>query len=308
MVGLEVSEKYFRTLGLPMIRDKFGVYMGRIAAGLVGEGSECFGFDDEFSRDHDWGPAFCIWLPEQDFKSIGGKLQKAVLNLPRTFMGFGPRQESEWGAGRTGVFEISEFYGKFIGKRHLPATLDEWLALPENYLAVCTNGKVFQDPLGWFSRWRETLLAFYPEDVRLKKIAARCMSIAQSGQYNLTRCIKRNEVFAAQYAETKFCADAISMIFLLNKRYTPFYKWMHRALRDLPILGLKTHEKINQLISSDNHGEKFDLVEDICSDIISELKAQSLSDSGSDFLLDHGPVVQQRIKDPQMKQRHVLMG
>ena len=34
-------------------------------------------------------------------------------------------------------------------------------------------------------RWRKHLLAFYPEDVRLKKIASRCMIIARSGHNKL---------------------------------------------------------------------------------------------------------------------------
>ena len=110
------------------------------------------------------------------------------------------------------------------------------MVLPENSLAACTNGKVFRDPLGEFTEWREALLAFYPEDVRRKKIAARCMTIGQAGQYNFPRCVQRGELFAARYAETKFCADVISVVFLLNRRYTPFYKWMHRAVGDFPSL------------------------------------------------------------------------
>lgn len=46
-----------------------------------------------------------------------------------------------------------------------------------------------------FTRWRKTLLDFYPEDVRLKKIASRCMTIGQAGQYNLARCVKRGDFF-----------------------------------------------------------------------------------------------------------------
>ena len=62
MKGLELSKRYYEEYGQAMIQRHFRQYEERIAAGLVGMGSECFGFDDEISRDHDWGPAFCIWL------------------------------------------------------------------------------------------------------------------------------------------------------------------------------------------------------------------------------------------------------
>ena len=57
MQGLELAEKFYDTYGRPMIRSLFPLYEGRIAAGLAGPGSECFGFDDAISRDHDFAPA-----------------------------------------------------------------------------------------------------------------------------------------------------------------------------------------------------------------------------------------------------------
>ncbi len=42
-----------------MIAGKFQAYESRIAVGLVGKGSDCFGFDDVLSQDHDFGTALC---------------------------------------------------------------------------------------------------------------------------------------------------------------------------------------------------------------------------------------------------------
>ena len=134
------------------------------------------------------------------------------------------------------------------------------------------------------------------------------MTLAQFGQYNFQRCLKRKEFFSARYAETKFYADAISMVFLLNKRYTPFFKWMHRALIDLPIMGKWLHEKIQQMIETGDYEEKTDLIEQVAGGIVSQLRIQNLSESDSPFLLDHGPQVQQKIKDDDLRNRNVWVG
>ena len=114
MKGIDLSEQYYQHYGKGMILDKFPQYLDRIAVGLVGDGSECYGFDDIISRDHDWGPGFCLWLTRGDFNEIGLALQQEYEKLPTQFEGF-KRITSQWGAGHVGVFEIGEFYKKFIG-------------------------------------------------------------------------------------------------------------------------------------------------------------------------------------------------
>jgi len=308
MNGVDLAERYFSGVALPALREEFGPGLNRLAAGLVGDGSECFGYDDELSRDHDWGPGFCVWLTPEDFEAAGARLQALIEGLPRIFEGFGPRQTSAWGQGRVGVFGISSFYRGFIGMDCLPTSLDEWLMLPESALAACTNGRVFLDGPGEFSRWRNHLLAFYPEDVRRKKIAARTMTAGQAGQYNFPRCNRRGEPFAARYAETKFCADAISMAFLLNRRYAPFYKWMHRAVKGLPVLGAWLHQKVDCLVREIDPAVKEAIIEGVSTGLIEELYRQGLSDCASSFLPDHGPAIQRTIQDPGLRERNVWVG
>jgi len=308
MNGLTLSEQYFHEHGLPMILQSFPLHAQRMACGLVGDGSECFGFDDEISRDHDWGPGFCIWLTREDYEDIAKDLIGKYERLPGTFLGYDSRIQSEWGNERIGVFEIGDFISRYIGYRSVPQNNEEWMIVPESALAAATNGKVFYDPLGEFSSIRNQLLQFYPDDVRIKKMAARCMTIAQSGQYNLERCLKRGDQFSARYSETKFCVDVISLIFLMNRRYTPFYKWMNKALVALPRLGKEIHEKINLLIQTLDSSLKLEIVEDICSMIIAELEAEGLTDSSSTFLLDHGPIIQNKIKDKELRERNVWIG
>jgi hypothetical protein len=44
MNGLELAEAYYREVGRPMIRERFADCEDRLAVGLVGPRSECFGF------------------------------------------------------------------------------------------------------------------------------------------------------------------------------------------------------------------------------------------------------------------------
>ena len=45
MKGLELSRKFYETYGAPMLHEKFPELEDKLAIGLVGDGSECFGND-----------------------------------------------------------------------------------------------------------------------------------------------------------------------------------------------------------------------------------------------------------------------
>ena len=53
--ALDLTEAYVRDVALPNLDLQAPELMPYVALGLVGNGSECFGYDDEISRDHDWG-------------------------------------------------------------------------------------------------------------------------------------------------------------------------------------------------------------------------------------------------------------
>jgi len=120
--------------------------------------------------------------------------------------------------------------------------------------------------------------------------------------------VQRAELFAAQYAETKFCADVISVVFILNRRYTPFYKWMHRAVGELPLLGAWIRDRISDLIAESDFARKEERIEEICTALIQEFSRQRLSTHDSTFLPDHGPVIQATIQDASLRGRNVWVG
>ena len=52
---IEKNRRFYEKYVADLIHTKFGAYEDRIAVGIAGEGSDCFGYDDEISRDHDFG-------------------------------------------------------------------------------------------------------------------------------------------------------------------------------------------------------------------------------------------------------------
>ena len=67
--GLELCRQYYETFGKPMLQRMFPDIWEQLTIGLAGEGSECFGYDDAYSQDHDFGAGFCIWVPDENGRS-----------------------------------------------------------------------------------------------------------------------------------------------------------------------------------------------------------------------------------------------
>lgn len=324
--GMELARAYYAAYGQDLL-SRFPALEKRVAAGLVGEGSECFGFDDEISQDHDFGPSFCLWLMRKDFQAIGTELQKAYEALPKEFMGYAARLESSPHAGRrVGVLCVEDFYRHFTGRENANLRVLDWLHLPENSLAIVTNGEVFSDPLGEFLRIRDGFLAYYPEDIWLKKIAARAALMSQAGQSNYSRCMSRGENVAAYMALGEFVKQASSMVFLLNKRYAPFYKWTHRAMRELEVLP-EAAELLARLITAgldpskwkfaapaemahtiNERDENVVLIERLCGLVKDKLRSEGLSHINDDFLLPHAEAVSAKIKDGAIRSLHIMEG
>lgn len=308
MKGLELARKYYDTY-IEQLLEAVPEARGRFAAGLVGEGSQCFGYDDRISQDHDFGPGFCIWLTDADFAAFGGRLQQAYDALPDEFEGFS--RKGFIAKDRYGVMTISDFYSRFTGFADgQPQTVLDWLFLSENQLAAVTNGVVFQDDPGIFTGIRDKLLRFYPEDVRRKKIAARAAIMAQAGQYNLLRSIKREDTVAATLALARFTEAAISMAHLLEGRYTPFYKWGFRSLKSL-LFGRGFVQHLNRIPELEAslyerdfvkaHNQAFAITESICRETATELRRQGLSTIESDFLQDHLAEIMDGIVDDRLR-------
>lgn len=275
--GLELSKCYYETYGKAMLKEQFPEYADRVAAGLVGHGSECLGFDDMWSKDHDFGPGFCLWLTEKDYEKVGQKMQEAYEALPKAFMGYPARNTSKRGGGRVGVLSIPEFYEEFTGN-------GAWSEMEDEKLAMAVNGEMFDDPLGEFSAIREQLQNGMPFAVWKRRLANAVALTAQAGQYNYGRCKKRNDIVAANLALDEFVREGMRTAYLLNRRYMPYYKWAWRGLENLERLS-ELKSLFEQVLSSE--GERESVVEEICARLLEELKRQNLTYGEETFLELH---------------------
>ena len=246
--NMDRCKTFYEKYGKPMIREKFPEYEERIAIGLVGEGSDCFGFDDDISKDHDYGVGFCMWLSDSDYKKIGKDLQQEYLKLIQNCSEeFIDRCENLKGRAinkfmdkRRGVIPLKKFYEELLCEEinyDMPLLTDnQWLKITEDKLAVATNGQVYKDDAGIFSEVRNTLLEYYPDKIWRLKLAERLHDFSQYGQSNYERMMARQDYVTANLCVYKGIEAAMDIAFLLNRTYAPYYKWKRKALSRLPRL------------------------------------------------------------------------
>ncbi len=310
MKGIELSEKYYNEYGAPMLEREFPQLLPLIAIGIAGSGSECFGYDDEISRDHDFEAGFCIFLPDESIidRRAAFALERAYAKLPDCYMGIQRPPLSPVGGNRRGVIRAADFFLSKSGTTDGELHLSEWLSLPEQALAEAVNGKIFRDDSGFFTAIRQKL-AYLPEGVRLKKLAGHLLMMGQAGQYNFPRCMARGEEAAAQLAAVEFIKSALQVIFLLNRRYLPYYKWQFRALREQDRLS-DLAPLLEYLLAggAGNAAERQRIMEQVCTDIFAELRRQGLSSYSGSEAEGYAYAVNDKIEEPALRNLHILAG
>ncbi|MCM1295274.1 MAG: DUF4125 family protein [Muribaculaceae bacterium] len=255
--NMQRCRTFYREQGVPMIQRLFPQYEERIAVGLVGEGSDCFGFDDAISMDHDYGVGFCMWLTDEDYDAISGKLQ---MEYEALITKYGDnyrmldekddevvRQEQDginrFIDARRGVFKISEFYNKLLLPDNDLGTVDlsDYSDIPEEFwykirdeeLAAAVNGQIFRDDLGEFTKIRERLLGYYPRKVWMLKLAEQLHYFSQYAQSNYERMMAREDYTTAMMCVSKAAECAMRIAYILDKTYAPYYKWMRKGMDNL---------------------------------------------------------------------------
>lgn len=295
--GLSLCRAYFMETAHESLVSRFGEISGQLAAGLCGPGSDCFGYDDDISRDHDWGPGFCLFVPGRLYNSYAEELSTWYQALPKTFCGYGPRFITE--AGRVGVIHMEQFFSMYSGLPGKVASARQWLFASTEGLAACTNGEVFLDDSGELTAWRAAL-AQYPEDVRRKKIASSCFLAGQSGQYNYYRSQQRGDVFASAYALSQFCFHTLSLVFLLANRFAPFYKLKLRAAKELPPPYCHIAQHVEEILRCG--GNPKNRIEAVADELIALLGTQGLAEIQSNFLADYKEPIEQGIADTEIRE------
>ena len=303
MNGVELARGYFEEYGLPMLRKEFPELLPHLAARLFGSGSECFGFDDGVSRDHDFEPGFLLLLPGEDVidRRSAFLLERAYARLPKEYGGVKRSLLQPVGGSRRGVLRTADVFTEKTGSPDGRLSAEMWLRVPEHALAEAVNGELFYDGSGEVTAIRERL-RHYPEDIRRKKLAGQLLLMAQSGQYNYRRCLQHGENAAAQLAVTEFVRNGMEVLFLLNRTYQPYYKWSFRALRSLPVLSIEA-ELFEYLLTTDNEAaaeEKYDVIEGIAADVIDALMEEGLTKASCGDLEKHAYSVNDSIEDAQL--------
>ncbi|PIP01224.1 DUF4037 domain-containing protein [Pleomorphomonas carboxyditropha] len=243
MKGIELSRLFYRDVVRPWLNKAFPDL--RHDAGIFGYGSELLGFDDDISRDHNWGPRVQLVIRPADFPAHAAAIVDGFDAVkPASFLGepIGYRSrphppivaDDALGRPSHGV-EVFTAAGILRTRLDLDPTapLDAltWLSLPEQRLVELTAGEVFHSDLGELARLRETL-GRSPRDVTLYKLATQWRRIDDEQAF-IGRAGLAGDDLGSRIIAARLARDIMRIGFLLEGRYPPYAKWFGSAFARL---------------------------------------------------------------------------
>jgi len=233
--GLRLGRMLYEEAGRAIVESV--VARGSYAAAFIGKGSDVLGFDTERSTDHDWGPRFQVFLPDDRFDRQSRLLDEELKKrLPAEFMGFATGvPESAESARRPHLVEIvtvNGFLQRYIAVSGVAdLTILDWLTFPEQRLLELTSGEIFHDPQGDLVRFRETLGA-YPRDVWLYRMACQWQRLSQEEAF-AGRCAEAGDMVGMKVVAARIVRDVMKLCFLMERKYAPYDKWLGTAFGKL---------------------------------------------------------------------------
>lgn len=246
--GLALAERFFAQCVQPLVGAQAPALP--YAAALIGSGSEVLGFDTAMSTDHDWGPRLQLFLPAEAFAAAAPPLMAALqAGLPASFGGWPARfadrdrpSSEDLADGALGsAHGVEIFTVAGWARRHLALDVGEamvagdWLALPDQLLLEATAGRVFRDDAGELTGLRERL-AWPPRDVWLHRLASQWRRIGEEQAF-VGRAGEAGDDLGSRIIAARLLRDVLRLVFLIERAYAPYAKWLGTAFRRLPSAG-----------------------------------------------------------------------
>ncbi len=261
MQGIELSRGFYTDIVRPWLSQVAPEL--RHSAALIGYGSELLGFDDEVSRDHNWGPRVHIMVARPDFDGHARRLVDEFSKVaPPTYLGepIGWRSRPHPPANgdeSAGAIEHGlEFHtletrleAHFAVRSVENLTALQWLAFAEQKLLAFTAGAVFHDDDNRLTRARERL-HYFPDDVWFYKIACQWGRIAQEQAF-VGRAGQAGDDLGSRVIAARLVRDVMRLGFLLERRYAPYSKWFGSGFARLPIAAALSPHLNRVLLSSE---------------------------------------------------------
>jgi hypothetical protein len=245
---IDLSRAFFDEIVKPVLERDFPAETAQTALGVFGYGSEVLRLDDTYSRDHHWGLRINALMPDRLFRTRRGAIVQTVsAQMPAAWRGHPLRE----GFTRTGGLELGSLevhLTRTIGIDHTPHTYEEWLNLPEEDIAHVIAGEVWSDPSGTFTAVRTALEKYYPEPVRLRRIAHWCRYFSGMGAYALKRATLRGNEWYATVSFARAARLGVQLSFLLDKQYYPYDKWTFAYFERLPRMAARLKPLVDEAL------------------------------------------------------------
>jgi hypothetical protein len=239
--SLKLSRMLYKDEIAPLMEGKYPNL--RHAVAFYGMCSEILGLDDEVAMDHMWGPRVTILLSREDHNRYSKELMSTLrATLPSTFKGFDmtwlkpgvdvqdTTEQILYTVRTTTVSDALAFCG---GAEALPLKDVDWLKVSEQHLLEFTNGEVYRDDTGEFTKARQ-LLMYYPDDVLRFLLMCGWNSVG-GDWFPIGRMGSRGDDLGLRIQAAKVSQHLMRLAFMVSRKYCTYRKWFGSLFKRLPI-------------------------------------------------------------------------